>query len=562
VFQRVDALSFSTRVGLTTVWGDYWERSEQPHEVEFVPATQELSNAANGNHAVYSNLDLGAGIDAVMLRISLPSGTSGAEIRLESVAGPVVGSCAIPTTGDKIYRTISCPVDQSLAKGRQNLVIRFTGLNSTLRFNWFAFWARETTQNIDDIQKVQSKTQVNRPAPSLPMTGAAVRTQALLPGSTEQLARAYGLWSPGKSWECPKWLHDTYWTKGEDGKVYPTWHPPVDFNPETGKYCTYGHEHGDDPRGSEVFSIAKMPPFGFVNEQHSPNDPTHQRHEDHFGHKVFVANNWTMYNEYDAKQTRSCDLIAKIHMGSHSADALTNTAHEMFATGQCEGLEPFNVKHFALFGAAGRFKEAEALLCGLPVNPGIAPNPLSQPNGGVHRAIPAKDCYVRGTETEQTQAVKKRTIEYWLTSFVGGSFYFTITNPSRFYDPASPSKITRIIDACYDPAQPLSKTLLCQEAVAAATSKVTWDDPRSPFRGSVRNNSHFAAFRFNNAPAAVMYTDAYGRYAQTTPDPTRNITLRQLVPVTGFRYKVDGQASAFPPADYSAYGKNGLRAPN
>eukprot|EP00029_Vermamoeba_vermiformis_P013640 TRINITY_DN8561_c0_g1_i1.p1 TRINITY_DN8561_c0_g1~~TRINITY_DN8561_c0_g1_i1.p1 ORF type:complete len:104 (-),score=22.19 TRINITY_DN8561_c0_g1_i1:387-698(-) len=80
-------------------------------------------------------------------------------------------------------------------------------------------------------------------------------------------------------------MHDTYWTRGDDGKIYSTWHPPLDFNPETGTYCTYGHDHGDDPRGSEVFSLSGWPAFGYVNELHSIVEGSGARHEDHFGHK-------------------------------------------------------------------------------------------------------------------------------------------------------------------------------------------------------------------------------------------------------------------------------------
>jgi hypothetical protein len=563
VFHRIDALSFSSRIGLQTVWGDYWERSENPFGVGFTGHTQELTNASNGNYAVY-NLDLGTGVEALMLRIALPSGTNSVEVRSGSASGSLLGRCTINSTGSElIYRTVPCPLNSSLAKGKQNLVIRFTGTNSKMRFNWFGFWAQNTVQEIDKIQKVQPNA-VNKGAPVLAISGKPVRTKNLLPATSETLAKSYGMWSPGKTWECPKWMHDTYWTKGEDGKVYPTWHPPVDFNPETNIYCTYGHEHGDDPRGSEVFNIAGMPAFGYVNEQlaaNNPSNPSVHRHEDHFGHKVLVANNWRMYNANNSSQTKTCDVSLKLHMGTHSSDALTNTAHEMFASGQCDGLAPFNLKHFALFGKPGSFKEAEASLCSLFVVPGIAPTPANQPIGGVHRAIPTADCYQRGTVDQKNSGVFNRTREYWLTEFAGRSFYFTITNPSRFYNASSSTKIARTVDACYDLSHPLAKTLLCQETLAAG-SNVAWDDPRSPFRGSVHSQNHFSGLKFSNSPASVIYTDVYGRNARTSPAQDLGITFKQIVPVQGFDYRVDGHASLFANADYSAFGTNGVRSPN
>lgn len=565
VFRRVDALrASSSRVGLTTVWGDYDERSDDPTSIRYIDQSQELSNTANNNYAVYNNLDLGSGVDTLMFRIALASGSNPVEVRLNSPSGTLVGSCTINSTGSvTTYRTVSCPLDSSLAKGVQNLVIRFPGTNSAMRFNWFAFWAQNTTQTIDQIQKAASTTMVNKAAPVVPISGRPVRTQAMLPGSSEILAKSYGLWSPGKSWECPKWMHDTYWVKGEDGRVYPTWHPPTDFNPETNTYCTYGHEHGDDPRASEVFSINGMPAFGYVNEQLSLYDPANPRHEDHFGHKVFVANNWNLYNPNNSSQTTSCDLVVKLHMGSHSPDALTNTAHEMFVSGQCSGLQPFNLKQLALFGAPGYFKEPESPYCDTTLPSGITPLPSNQPTGGAHRAIPNKDCYGRGTVDEQSSTVIKRTFEYWLTGMAGGDFYFRVTDPARFYDASSTTKIGRTVDLCSISSHPLAKTLMCQEVLAAgAVNRVTWDDPRSFFRGTVNVENHFSALTFSNSSSSVIYTDAYGRNARTSPNSSQGITLKQTVPVQGFNYKVDGQASLFPSVDYSAGGRNGVRAPN
>lgn len=561
VFRRVDALHFASRIGLQTVWGDYWERSEDPFSFLSTEQSQELGNTANGNYAIYNDIDLGSGVEALMLRISLASGTNSVEVRLGSSSGTVVGSCTINSTGSQsTYRTVKCPLNKSLAKGKQNLVIRFTGSNSSMRFNWFAFWAQNTMQKIDEIQKIQPD-RVNKGAPVIPISGRPVRTQNLLPASSATLAKSYSLWSPGKTWECPKWMHDTYWTKAEDSKVYPTWHPPVDFNPETNAYCTYGHEHGDDPYSSEVFNIVGMPAFGYVSEQQAANTPSHARHEDHFGHKVLVANNWNMYSANNHSLTTTCDITIKLHMGTHSPDALANSAHEMFIGGKCDGHEPFNVKQFTLFGAAGTFKEPETHLCGLPVTSGILPNPNNQPMGGIHRSIPTTDCYLRGTQEEQSSGVLGRSSESWLGGFNGTTFYFNVKNPSRFFNPSSSTKISRTVDLCFNSSHPLSKTLLCQEVLAAG-SRVTWDDPRSPFRGTVHSNTHFEALVFTNSPSSVVYTDAYGRNIKTSPDPSQGVTLKQIVPVQGFHYKADGQASAFPTADYAALGTNGVRAPN
>lgn len=564
VLRYVNALSFSSRIGLTTVWGAYGERSKSTFEFNSNEQTQELGNAAGGRSATYANIDLGNGVESFILRVSLPSGVNGVEVRLGTPTGTLVGSCVIDSTGGpETYKTVGCPVDPQLARGRQTLVFRFTGPNAEMRFNWFAFWAADATQAIDKLQKVQVNWLPTKAAPILPMAGRPTRSQSQLPGQGEVLAQTYGVWAPSQAGDCPKWLHDTYWVRGDDGKVYPTWHPPVEFNPETGKYCTFGHEHGDDPRGSEAFAVGGLPPFGLVNEAHSPNNPALRRTEDHFGHKVRVVNNFKMYDPGDGSP-RVCDLVVKTHMGTHSPDALTNTAHELITYGQCEGQQPFNLKYFTLFGAPGSFKEAEAAGCNQFLVSGIAPTPPTQPDGGQHRAIPTRDCFQRGTTTEKIDNLRARSLEFWLTSYIGpgSSLYIVVEDPSRFYDPLTSTKIGRTVDLCYDATHPMASSDRCQLTVAGSSSRIAFNDPRSWFRGAWNGNTHVSALTFAASPTSVVYTNVYAQGARPTPDVANGITVKQLVPSAAFSFRADGNNSLFPMADYSAIGQNGVRAPN
>ena len=565
VLSYIDALTFASRTGLTTVYGGYLERSETAFNMDLDQMSQELGNAASGNSAVYANVDLGSGVDSIMLRVSLPSAVNGVEVRLGSPTGTLAGACIINNTGGTDqYRTVGCAVDPQIMKGKQSLSIRFTGPNTAMRFNWFAFWARDTVQKIDLIQKASTVRMNNQPAPIQLMTGQPVRSQALLPGANEKLGRTYGAWSPSKPGDCPKWLHDTYWVRGDDGKVYPTWHPPVEYDPETKSYCTFGHEHGDNPRGSKAADVGGMPAFGIVNEALAPNTVALQRNEDHFGHKVRVVNDIKMYDPKTGKP-QTCSIALKLHQGTHSPDALVNTAHEIITWGRCDGQEPFNVKSFALFGVAGSFLETQAAGCTQPVVPGISPSPLVQPAGGATRTIPTRDCFLRGTQADQLNNAQARTTEFWLTSYTsapGTNLYTVVEDPSRIYDPSSTTKIGRTVDLCYDPKHPLAATLRCQMTVAGSSGRVAWDDPTSFFRGARNGNSHVSGVGFANSPTAVVYTNAFGQTPRPAPDPVNGITVKQLVPTTGFAFKVDAQASQFPTVDFSAMGKNGVRAPN
>ena len=95
-------------------------------------------------------------------------------------------------------------------------------------------------------------------------------------------SRAYNLWTPGPTDTCSPEIHNRYATVGPDGLRYPTWHPPTD--PATG--CTFGHEHGRDPRGSDLYHSVGAIPFGYANAQLEISDPLNPRNEDHVGHKV------------------------------------------------------------------------------------------------------------------------------------------------------------------------------------------------------------------------------------------------------------------------------------
>ena len=87
-------------------------------------------------------------------------------------------------------------------------------------------------------------------------------------------AQSYGLWTPGPRDDCTAAIHNSYSVVGPDGKLYPTWHPPVD--PVTG--CSFGHDHGRDPRGSALYAAVGPIPFGYANEQLDVYDPANPRH--------------------------------------------------------------------------------------------------------------------------------------------------------------------------------------------------------------------------------------------------------------------------------------------
>jgi hypothetical protein len=99
--------------------------------------------------------------------------------------------------------------------------------------------------------------------------------------------------------------HDAHTTAGPDGRLYPTWHPPVD--PATG--CAFGHEHGADPR--LAVADTSLPAFGYVGQLAGHDEP-------HEGFKVFVGN---------PDQTGGFAYRLVFHMGTSGVGRYTERFH-------------------------------------------------------------------------------------------------------------------------------------------------------------------------------------------------------------------------------------------
>lgn len=196
-------------------------------------------------------------------------------------------------------------------------------------------------------------------------------------------SHAMGLWNPNPEFDtCTREFHDSLFVVGPDGKRYPTWHPPRAVDPRTGQLCTFGHEHGRDPRLSQLWKTRQIQrayywdanengqmdpeeealaglPFGWVNERadvwFAANAIPTMRHEDHVGHKVEFANGepdlathnmsplpnggvWIgrLGNGVVAADTgMRCFFLAKAHQGTSTRDAFVHNLHEVFYLADC-----------------------------------------------------------------------------------------------------------------------------------------------------------------------------------------------------------------------------------
>ncbi|MGH7580337.1 MAG: hypothetical protein ACREM9_09215 [Gemmatimonadales bacterium] len=379
-------------------------------------------------------------------------------------------------------------------------------------------------------------------------------------------SRAFGIWSPGSHDTCTQQQHDAYAVLGPDGKAYPTWHPPTGPGG-----CSFGHEHGRDPSGSDLSDDLGGLPFGYASEMRAASDPTHPRDEDHVGHKVEWENDvqLALSGEGVTSSTTLCDVLLKLHQGTHSKDAFTNNLHELVYHLRCEDGTEMHVTLLVVIGRPGRF--ARSCSPNEYVSAG-APAPANSPAGFGVRLIPDRTCIERhmlaapGQPSDYAAALHESWQVYNSVERTDGHAlaffnpYFQVGLPSRFYDPALASDIGRPVAICYEvtPAGARATGGPCEASTANGTVPgVAFDDPRSTFNGTDRVVDINAVKIANPGGPEAWYTDALGHQARTTPFPG---SIRQSIAPVDRYIGVDiGGPSLGGDRPYSG---PGVRAPN
>ena len=343
---------------------------------------------------------------------------------------------------------------------------------------------------------------------------------------------AYATWNPGLSDTCTRADHERYSTIGPDSLLYPTWHPPID--PVTG--CSFGHEHGRDPRGSALYREVGDMPFGYANQRLDIYDPGMRRHEDHVGHKVEWENDVELHfgDGGNAVLSIRCDVLTKLHQGTHSRDAFTNNMHELIYHVRCTDGTRMSVTMMATIGTAGAFVAScdrdRVIHAGTPT-------PANSPNGGGHRAIPDRQCIdelmlvgagqranVQGAlrESWETSNVIKRADGHGIAHF---NPYYQVIYPSRHFDATKPNATGRPFDICRE-------LTLTGDSVRGARecdqsrSATSYDDPRSQFNGVLRFVDVNSNDISNAGGPEYWYTDPLGKNGRREPFPG---SIRQYI---------------------------------
>lgn len=423
-------------------------------------------------------------------------------------------------------------------------------------------------------------------------TGAAsVDAVSVMTASVDGVpaSHAFGLWTPTRFDTCPKALHDGYAVVGPDGKAYPTWHPPIVTDPATGQPCSFGHEHGRDPRGSHLWPViqehfghathAAMSglPFGYGNEQldvwnTAQGVTTGMRHEDHVGHKIEWENDVRLERSVNGQRVQlpvTCDFLMKIHQGTHSADAFTNNLHELTYVVDCSNGARLIATVMTAFGAPGGFvrscDKATIITAGTPTPP-------NSPAGPGVRFIPDRACPEQFVfvPAGQFSQMSLAFYEDWISAnylrtpsgqqLAYFDPHFAVFNPARYHWPAAPGGIGRVVDLCYEEPSPglRARDGTCDSATRNGTLPgVVWDDPQSPFDGSHRE-TYFNQTTIDNAGGPTRwYTTPFGGNASQTPFSG---AIAQYVAATSNRDLPTLESQAF--GATRSYDGPGVHAPN
>ena len=446
------------------------------------------------------------------------------------------------------------------------------------------------------------------------MAASAAPVPPAAPGAP---SHAVGLWKPHPLYDtCSAAYHDSFSVVGTDGKRYPTWHPPE--GTENGAPCTFGHEHGRDPRGSallaDIEALYGGVLFGFANEQLDEYNRAEGiadglRHEDHVGHKIEWENDFEVFESTTSGGANRralairCDFLMKIHQGTHSPDAFTNNLHELLYAAQCrdraDGTVGTKLIAYTMvqFGEPGGFSEGGVAGGFAVVKVGPA-TPRRSPTGQGLRSIPTLGRVQAAVLVAPGHASNYSSglYEDWISSnylrlsgrrdsIASFDPHFAVFLPSRFYWPNAKAQALGPGRAEADVAAQVGRTIdLCYLTDAAGTRqarggecdrvpdglpRLAYDDPRSPFDG-VRREFYFNQTTLVNSGPTSWYTDPFGGHASPRPFPG---AIQQLVAAVDNRRRDDrgrlvvrgGRVYPFESLAFGKdrwYGGKGVHAPN
>ncbi|WP_265445794.1 carbohydrate-binding protein [Acetivibrio straminisolvens] len=136
-FTQIEAESYDIQSGIQTE-----ECSEGGEDVGYIE---------NGDFVVYKAIDFGNGAASFKARVASATNGGNIELRLDSIDGPIVGTCPVTSTGGwQEWADATCEVSD--LKGVHDLYLKFTGGSGYLfNINWFTFVEGNNGVHLGDL---------------------------------------------------------------------------------------------------------------------------------------------------------------------------------------------------------------------------------------------------------------------------------------------------------------------------------------------------------------------------------------------------------------------------
>ena len=263
----------------------------------------------------------------------------------------------------------------------------------------------------------------------------------------------------------------------------------------------------------------------------------------------------------------TCDVLVKLHQGTHSKDAFTNNLHELVYHIRCSDRTEMHVTIMSAIGRPGEFVSA----CGGTIQAGTA-SPANAPSGGGQRRIPDASCILSriivgpgqnsdfGSLHESWETSNEiRTADGHRLAFFDP--YFQVFRPSRYYDPAMTGVVGRPVALCTmvigDRRARSSECSGQTLTVNGAATSLDYDDALSVFNGVQRQIDVNNNILSNGGGPTVWYSDPFGRNARTERFPG---SIRQVIANINNDYGVGVNGPVI--GGHRNYGGAGVRAPN
>ncbi len=136
-FVKMEAESYDSQSGIQNVTCD--------------EGTEAVGYTENGDYIVFQNVDFGSsGAGSFQARVSSDTEGGNIEIRLDSITGPLAGTCPVKGTGGwQVFTDAKCGLNG--VSGKHDVYLKFTGGSGYLfNLNWFTF-GKESAVKPGDI---------------------------------------------------------------------------------------------------------------------------------------------------------------------------------------------------------------------------------------------------------------------------------------------------------------------------------------------------------------------------------------------------------------------------